>query len=92
MKKSLPGYATLQNYTLAQHEIIQPNGQYDKVVVVLIDALRTDFVYEQQHMPFVNNLLKQGAANGFIVRANPPTVTLPRIKACPVEFNFSALL
>ncbi|CAM9011025.1 unnamed protein product [Wickerhamomyces anomalus] len=61
------------------------NGQYDpqfnKIVVMVVDALRSDFIFsEDSHMYFVQQLLQQGSAIGFTAYSNPPTVTLPRLK------------
>lgn len=61
------------------------NGQYDpqfnKVVIMVVDALRSDFVFsEDSQMKFVHGLLKEGSALGFTAYSNPPTVTLPRLK------------
>lgn len=53
-----------------------------KIVWVVIDALRADLVFQhKQYMPFVNQLLSSGKAYGFRAYAHPPTVTLPRLKA-----------
>ncbi|KAL4236584.1 hypothetical protein ACF0H5_004969 [Mactra antiquata] len=81
VKKSLSESANFQNYSLEQHDIVQPQKQYDRVAIILIDALRTDFIYEDDHMPFVKDLMTQGYARSYVVKAHPPTVTLPRIKA-----------
>lgn len=61
------------------------NGEYDaqfsKVVVMVVDALRSDFIFsENSSMQFVQELLREGSAIGFTAFSNPPTVTLPRLK------------
>jgi ethanolaminephosphotransferase len=61
------------------------DGQFDpifnKVVVMVVDALRSDFVFsERSEMKFSHELLQKGAALGFTAFSNPPTVTLPRLK------------
>lgn len=55
---------------------------FDKLVVVVIDALRSDFLFDakRSHFPFVHDLLNNGNAWGFTAYSNPPTVTLPRLK------------
>ena len=59
---------------------------FGKMVFVLIDALRADFVLPSDisdplpRMTFVEEKLQQGEAKGFLARAQPPTVTMPRIK------------
>ncbi|KHJ96680.1 hypothetical protein OESDEN_03352 [Oesophagostomum dentatum] len=64
--------------------------QFKKVVVLLIDALRYDFMVPPEddaprsffrgHMPGVKKLLERGAQIGLLL-ADPPTTTLQRIKA-----------
>lgn len=62
----------------------QLNSQpvFDKLVIVVIDALRSDFMFEQGHsqFSFVHDMLNSGNAWGFTAFSNPPTVTLPRLK------------
>lgn len=55
---------------------------FDKLVLVVIDALRTDFVFDKtiSNFSFVHSLLNNGEAWGFTAFSNPPTVTLPRLK------------
>lgn len=54
---------------------------FDKLVLVVIDALRSDFVFEKSsQFSFVHSLLNDGNAWGFTAYSNPPTVTLPRLK------------
>ncbi|XP_049645937.1 GPI ethanolamine phosphate transferase 2 isoform X2 [Suncus etruscus] len=61
-----------------------PPPLFSKVVIVLIDALRDDFVFGSkgvQFMPYTTHLVEKGASHSFIAEAKPPTVTMPRIKA-----------
>lgn len=58
-----------------------------KIVIILIDALRADFVpfikYNDKFnlsMPYTEMLLKSRSALSFITKGFAPTVTLPRIK------------
>ncbi|WAR23878.1 PIGG-like protein [Mya arenaria] len=81
LKQIVDTKATLKNYTLNTHTISQPSNQETKVVIVLIDALRSDFVSEDRFMPFVHETLLTCNGRKYIVKAHPPTVTLPRIKA-----------
>ena len=54
----------------------------ERVVIMLVDALRADFIWQNgSRFAFVNEKIAAGAALPFITRAHPPTVTLPRIKA-----------
>jgi ethanolaminephosphotransferase len=58
---------------------------------MLIDALRYDFIFEKEtkaeqasskvRMPYVNRLIRERRAHTFKLTAEPPTVTLPRLKA-----------
>lgn len=53
-----------------------------RTIVMLIDALRADFIYRNDsEFAFVNSCIKKRIAIPFITRAHPPTVTLPRIKS-----------
>ena len=61
-----------------------------KLVIVVIDALRADFVvdtldngehFDQKKIKFLNTMIRDRRALGLVTRASPPTVTLPRIKA-----------
>lgn len=60
-----------------------PSPLFKKVVIVLIDALRDDFVFGskgKQFMPYTTELVEKGTCHSFIAEAKPPTVTMPRIK------------
>lgn len=52
-----------------------------RAVLMVIDALRTDFVSQKNNMPFLNQLIKDGRACQYQLQVHPPTVTMPRIKA-----------
>uniref|UniRef100_A0A8C6VMB5 Phosphatidylinositol glycan anchor biosynthesis class G (EMM blood group) n=1 Tax=Naja naja TaxID=35670 RepID=A0A8C6VMB5_NAJNA len=57
---------------------------FNKVVIVLIDALRDDFVFGSKglkFMPYTTDLVEKGTTHVFIAEAKAPTVTMPRIKA-----------
>lgn len=54
---------------------------FDKLIVVMIDALRSDFLYDKNsNFKNLHSIYNQGHAMGFTAYANPPTVTLPRLK------------
>ncbi|TKA78589.1 hypothetical protein B0A55_03877 [Friedmanniomyces simplex] len=60
----------------------QPVAVFDRVVFMVVDALRSDFVFGAgSGFGFVQNLIRAGAAIPFTAHATPPTVTMPRIKA-----------
>ncbi|XP_026721880.1 GPI ethanolamine phosphate transferase 2 isoform X3 [Athene cunicularia] len=73
-----PGPGMVSNWTKI------PPPLFKKVVIVLIDALRDDFVFGskgKQFMPYTTQLVEKGTSYSFIAEAKPPTVTMPRIKA-----------
>ncbi|AAS52519.2 AEL166Cp [Eremothecium gossypii ATCC 10895] len=78
-KKVLKGDAQFQ-YMAETQRALEP--AFDKLVLVVIDALRADFLFQQNvsHFDFVHELLNRGEAWGFTAYSNPPTVTLPRLK------------
>ncbi|GAN10506.1 sulfatase [Mucor ambiguus] len=56
--------------------------EFDRLVFVLIDALRNDFMIgKDSGFKFVSSHIEQGTAYPFTAKATAPTVTLPRIKA-----------
>ena len=73
---------------------IRPPGSWARrvgpLVIMVIDALRADFVLDIETGPgigpgrkihYLQDLLRnKTGAVGFVTRASPPTVTLPRIK------------
>lgn len=75
-------------------EDILRESWFDKVVIVVIDALGAKFIpaINNQHalsghdeklprMPFLEKLITNNKAIGFTAKAATPTVTMPRIKA-----------
>ncbi|XP_075459810.1 GPI ethanolamine phosphate transferase 2, catalytic subunit isoform X4 [Ascaphus truei] len=73
-----PAAGTISNWTSL------PPPLFKRVVILMIDALRQDFVFGskgKQFMPYVTQLLEKGTTHGFIAKAMAPTVTMPRIKA-----------
>ncbi|KAJ1725423.1 major facilitator super transporter protein [Coemansia erecta] len=84
-KRSIPGFASVQDQpesvvSGSQQELSAP--QYDRLVVMLVDALRNDFVFgNNSAMAYTQGLLREGRAIGYTAKALAPTVTMPRIKA-----------
>ncbi|KAK5723061.1 major facilitator superfamily transporter protein [Elasticomyces elasticus] len=83
-KPLLPGLATLddeqdaRSWMEAEHE----EAVFDRVIFMVVDALRSDFVYGYQSgFDFTQSLIRDGAAIPFTAHASPPTVTMPRVKA-----------
>ncbi|GKZ58357.1 major facilitator super transporter protein [Aspergillus niger] len=55
---------------------------FDKVIFMVVDALRSDFVYSNKSgFLFTQSLIRSGAALPFTAYASSPTVTMPRLKA-----------
>uniref|UniRef100_A0A182MCM2 GPI ethanolamine phosphate transferase 2 C-terminal domain-containing protein n=1 Tax=Anopheles culicifacies TaxID=139723 RepID=A0A182MCM2_9DIPT len=52
-----------------------------RAILMVIDALRMDFVVQEENFQFLNQLLGDGRACLYRVQVHPPTVTMPRIKA-----------
>ncbi|XP_066037659.1 GPI ethanolamine phosphate transferase 2 isoform X4 [Chamaea fasciata] len=73
-----PGPGMVSNWTKI------PPPLFKKIVIVLIDALRDDFVFGfkgKQFMPYTTQVVEKGTSYSFIAEAKPPTVTMPRVKA-----------
>lgn len=83
-KPSIPGLA--QYEPLGWEDKIggsrQPEGQFDRLVFMVVDALRSDFVFSQDSgMKFFQSLIRDGTAVPFTAHASSPTITQPRVKA-----------
>ncbi|KAL4926531.1 mannose-ethanolamine phosphotransferase LAS21 [Aspergillus undulatus] len=75
-KPLIPGLATFRESEDAPPKI------FDKVVFMVVDALRSDFVYSNNSgFQFTQSLIRSGAAIPFTAYAGSPTVTMPRLKA-----------
>ncbi|XP_056626431.1 GPI ethanolamine phosphate transferase 2 [Triplophysa dalaica] len=61
-----------------------PGPVFRRVVILLVDALREDFVFGsdgRRFMPYTRQVVERGSSHSFIAKARAPTVTMPRIKA-----------
>ncbi|XP_057706995.1 GPI ethanolamine phosphate transferase 2 [Corythoichthys intestinalis] len=61
-----------------------PQPLFKRVVIMLIDGLREDFVFGtdgRMNMPYTRHLVERGSTLSFVAKARIPTVTMPRIKA-----------
>ncbi|KUI64485.1 GPI ethanolamine phosphate transferase 2 [Cytospora mali] len=77
-KPLLPGLAT---YGDSQYRS-PPAAPFDRVVFMVVDALRSDFVYSYNSgFEYTRSLIRDGYAIPFTAHATSPTVTMPRIKA-----------
>lgn len=62
-------------------EQVGASPQFDRMVFMVVDALRSDFVFsEDSQMHGVHDLLRNGKGYAFTAFSDPPTVTLPRLK------------
>lgn len=94
---SSSAFSTYPSRTGSSPRRSPPPPQYDRLVVVLIDALRADMVLGSAalygsaappvtgelsaHMSYARGLVASGQALGFLAHASVPTVTMPRLKA-----------
>ncbi|KPI42222.1 GPI ethanolamine phosphate transferase 2 [Cyphellophora attinorum] len=77
-KAFIPGLATWQ----PDSRRTSSRPPFDKVVFMVVDALRSDFVYSNtSNFHFTQSLIRDGAAIPFTGHASPPTITMPRVKA-----------
>ncbi|PLN79213.1 alkaline phosphatase-like protein [Aspergillus taichungensis] len=77
-KPLLPGFATLDSGDGES----RPPVIFDKVIFMVVDALRSDFVYSSNSgFLFTQSLIRHGNALPFTAYASSPTVTMPRLKA-----------
>ncbi|KAL3455634.1 GPI ethanolamine phosphate transferase 2 [Aspergillus heterothallicus] len=75
-KPLIPGLATFSEPSDALPRV------FDKVIFMVVDALRSDFVYSNNSgFLFTQSLIRSGAAIPFTAYAGSPTVTMPRLKA-----------
>ncbi|KAK0753025.1 alkaline-phosphatase-like protein [Schizothecium vesticola] len=59
-----------------------PQPPFDRLVFMVVDALRSDFVYSPNSgFEYVQSLIRDGVALPFTAHAASPTVTMPRLKA-----------
>ncbi|KAI1372968.1 alkaline phosphatase-like protein [Hypoxylon crocopeplum] len=71
---------------LAEYQPLQygppPEAPFDRLIFMVIDALRSDFVYlDGSGFEFTQRLIADGVAVPFTAHATSPTITMPRIKA-----------
>ncbi|KAL8370465.1 hypothetical protein RB595_000708 [Gaeumannomyces hyphopodioides] len=77
-KPVLPGLAQYDNLELGP----PPAAPFDRLVFMVVDALRSDFVYTAgSGFEYTQKLIRDGTALPFTAHATSPTVTMPRIKA-----------
>jgi hypothetical protein len=81
LKLKLPKYSTIKlSFKKCSQNLNSSLNMKGRLVIMLVDAMRYDFIFEHNRMPFVTRLLRENKAVPFILKAKPPTVTLPRLK------------
>eukprot|EP00112_Aurelia_sp_Birch-Aquarium-sp1_P011801 Seg2482.3 transcript_id=Seg2482.3/GoldUCD/mRNA.D3Y31 product="GPI ethanolamine phosphate transferase 2" protein_id=Seg2482.3/GoldUCD/D3Y31 len=70
-----------EEQSFKKHKESMVTQPFSKLIIMIIDALREDFVFRDSRMPFLTDLLKSNKTFSFVSKSNHPTVTLPRIKA-----------
>lgn len=86
LRQGLGGYASLKDAPPEPYSGRNgvPDPRYSRVVLMVVDALRTDFALgDTVYMPFTRQLLGNGHGVAFSAKTHLPTVTLPRIKVFP---------
>jgi len=75
----------LDSVSVCHHSVGCSPARFEKVVLLIIDALRYDFTVSNPAVqgPYLNKLPILSQKNGFLARAraDPPTTTLQRLKA-----------
>ncbi|RYO73595.1 hypothetical protein DL766_000486 [Monosporascus sp. MC13-8B] len=78
-KPFLPGLAQYQPVVASGSP---PKPPFDRVIFMVVDALRSDFVYlDGSGFEYTQQLIANGVAIPFTAHATSPTITMPRIKA-----------
>ncbi|RYP93064.1 hypothetical protein DL770_000810 [Monosporascus sp. CRB-9-2] len=78
-KPFLPGLAEYQSVAASGSP---PKPPFDHVIFMVVDALRSDFVYlDGSGFEYTQQLIANGVAIPFTAHATSPTITMPRIKA-----------
>ncbi|ANB13858.1 Las21p [Sugiyamaella lignohabitans] len=81
-KLVLPGEGVFFSDENGMLSVDELEPRFDKLILVVIDALRSDFIFSsgRSAMSEVHRLIRDGAGFPFTAHSTPPTVTLPRIK------------
>ncbi|GAA6063504.1 hypothetical protein JCM10212_004766 [Sporobolomyces blumeae] len=86
IKPLVPGYSLPEAFA---RETGDPSSRpFSRLVFVLVDALRSDFVFSSDSsMAFARSLVETDRASPYTAIAQPPTVTLSRLKALTTGSN-----
>ncbi|GAA5986715.1 hypothetical protein JCM5350_000509 [Sporobolomyces pararoseus] len=93
VKPLLQGYTDAQQYSIVdpkmiRHRKIEREQPFSRLVFMLVDALRSDFVFgSESEMYFAKSLIANRQALPYTAIAQPPTVTLPRLKGLTTGSN-----
>ncbi|KAK2010478.1 alkaline phosphatase-like protein [Colletotrichum eremochloae] len=86
---SLPSKAAISDEVASEHP---PDPQFDRVVFMVVDALRSDMVFSNTSgFHFTQSLINSGHAVPFTSQADPPSLTVPRLKTMTTGANPSFL-
>ncbi|GAA5892934.1 mannose-ethanolamine phosphotransferase LAS21 [Sporobolomyces salmoneus] len=89
LKPLVPGYTEPQRYSPFDTAKGSARDEpFSRLVFMLVDALRSDFAFApESEMKFVQSLIAEGHALPYTAIAQPPTVTLPRLKGLTTGSN-----
>ena len=101
LKTPINGHASWEDVSLEPNSTSDSStgqsfpAKFDRLVIVLVDALRADFVLpvgnpDLPRMEFVKKMVSENRTFSFLAKAHPPTVTLPRIKVLVLFANISS--
>ena len=83
--------ATLFNGFTSSEKCISSRVAFDepspRLVWMVIDALRADFTSVEGAVPFLDKMKESGCIRSYVAIAEPPTVTLPRVKVGLVGYE-----
>lgn len=71
-------YASIDCATIIKN--IHPVAPFRRLIFIVIDAFRADFLFESEKMKFLRDFIETGSAIAYSANCQPPTVTMPRIK------------
>ncbi|KAH3745485.1 GPI ethanolamine phosphate transferase 2 [Pelomyxa schiedti] len=76
--------AATQQFSSGSYEMQMNQNEpaFDRMVFMVVDALRSDFLFNpKSKMSFTHSLISSGNGYSYVAHAQPPTVTMPRLKA-----------
>ncbi|XP_050092693.1 GPI ethanolamine phosphate transferase 2 isoform X4 [Anopheles aquasalis] len=73
--------SSFEDFPRAEYASVDHRPHTTRAVLVVIDALRMDFILKNENMKFISKLILEEKACLYRLQVHPPTVTMPRIKA-----------